>query len=346
MGKTWIVIVLGLLSLSLQAQWINQPTGGIPRTKDGKADLTAPVPKTPDGKPDFTGLWTLKPAGGGGISQLKPDDIKPWAVALHTEREENLGSDSPSLKCLPGGFLYGLGLLKIVETPSLIVILSEDLEYRQVFLDGRDLPKDPNPAFMGYSVGHWDGDTLVIESSGYNDRTWIGGGYPHTENLRLTERWRRDDFGHLQIEVVASDPAIYAKPWTNKFKGEYTADTDLIEYVCAENEKDHVHLIGKRSDDAKHAVTVAPEILAKYAGIYDLRAKELTSVDAVDVQVAFKDGQLTFGIAGGGGQAMIPLSEKTFSGVGGYVDFGQDDKGRYLVIRLAEGDFRANRKKE
>src|SRR5271166_5116197 len=99
MGTFRIVIVLGLLGFSLNAQWINQPTLGIPRTKDGKADLTAPAPKTPGGKPDFTGLWTLKPSGGGGISQLKPEDIKPWAEALHKEREENLASDSPSLKC-------------------------------------------------------------------------------------------------------------------------------------------------------------------------------------------------------------------------------------------------------
>ena len=343
MGKIRIATVFGLLSFSLTAQWINQPTPGIPRTKDGKADLKAAAPKTSDGKPDFTGLWTFKPAGGG-ISQLKLADIKPWAVALKKEREENLGSEAPSANCLPNSFL-GVGLLKVVQTPTLIVILAEGLEYRQIFLDGRDLPKDPNPAWMGYSVGHWDGDTLVIESTGYNDRSWIDG-YPHTENLRFTERWRRDDFGHLQIETTASDPAIYAKPWSGKLKGEYTADTDLIEYVCAENEKDHVHLVGKRSDDAKHAVTLAPEILAKYAGVYELRAKELTSIDVIDVHVVLKDAKLSVGITPTGGQDMIPLSEKTFTGLGGYVDFGEDEKGGYLVIRIAEGDFRCNRKRE
>jgi hypothetical protein len=345
MSKVSFAIALGLTSF-LQAQWINQPTKGIPRNADGKPNLSAPAPQTADGKPDLSGLWVFTP-GKGGVSQLKPSEIKPWAVALHKQREEDLGNDSPGVHCLPNPGV--LGLAKVVQTPNLIVVLAEDLTYRQIFLDGRELPKEPNPAWMGYSVGHWEGDTLVVASTGYNDRTWLDDGYPHTENLRVTERWRRSDFGHLTIDIESSDPEIYEKPWTSKAGGIYRADTDLLEYVCSENEKDRTHLVGKKSDDAKRAVKVAPEILSKYAGNYDLRgtiAKEF-GVDVIPMTVAFEDGALRLGITDGPKETMIPLSEITFTGFGGYIDFGKNDKGEiaYLVVRIAEGDFRADRKK-
>jgi len=346
MNRISFVIALGLTTSFLQAQWIKQPTSGIPRTADGKPNLAAPAPKTTDGKPDLSGVWTFIPGKGGISQQLKPSDIKPWAEALHKERDENLGHDSPSTQCLPFGFM-SFGLVKVVQTPGLIVVLAEDLEYRQIFLDGRQLPKDPNPAWMGYSVGHWEGDTLVVEATGYNDRTWLEAGYPHTENLRLTERWRRTDFGHMSIDVTSSDPTIYQKSWTSKVTGAYTADTDLLEYVCAENEKDRVHSIGKKSDDTKHAVKLPPEVLSKYAGHYDWRAKELTGVDLVPLTVVFEDGVLKFGVADSPGETMVPLSEVTFTGFGGYIDFGKNDKGEVtnLVVRIAEGDFRADRRK-
>jgi len=346
MTRIPFVIAFGLTSCFLQAQWITQPTPGIPRTADGKPNLTAPAPKTADGKPDLSGLWTLIPGKGGISQQLKPSEIKPWAEALHKDRDENLGHDSPAIECLPGGFLT-FGLVKVVQTPGLIVVLAEDLEYRQIFLDGRELPQDPNSAWMGYSAGHWEGDTLVVESTGYNDRTWLEMGYPHTENLRLTERWRRTDFGHMSIDATFSDPAVYEKPWTSMVTGAYTADTDLLEYVCAENEKDRVHSVGKKSDDTKHAVKLPPEVLSKYAGRYDLRAKELTGVDLVPLTVAFEDGVLKLGVADAPGEPMVALSEITFTGFGGYIDFSKNDKGevRNLVIRIAEGDFRADRNK-
>jgi hypothetical protein len=344
MTKILFATAFGLTSF-LQAQWIKQPTVGIPRTADGKPDLSAPAPKTADGKPDFSGLWLFVP-GKGGITDLKPSEIKPWAEALHKQRDEDLSHDAPSTQCLPSGFLT-LGMFKVVQAPGLIVMLAEDLTYRQIFLDGRELPKDPNPAWMGYSVGHWEGDTLVIESTGYNDRTWLDQGYPHSENLRITERWRRTDFGHLTRETEARDPAIYEKPWISKGAGIYTADTDLLEYVCAENEKDRRHLVGKKSDDTKNAVKLAPEVLSRYAGGYDLRAKELTGVDVVPFTVALENGVLKLGIADAPGEPMTPLSEITFTGFGGYIDFGKNDKGEvtHLTIRIAEGDFRADRRK-
>ncbi len=341
-----IALAFGLASACLHAQWIHQPTAGIPRIADGKPNLAAPAPKTPDGKPDLSGLWTLMQSSGG-ITQLKPAEIQPWAQTLFKQREEDLFRDSPGIHCLPTGFIGGLA--KIVQSRDLLVMLSEDLTYRQIFLDGRELPKDPNPAWMGYSVGHWDGDTLVVESTGYNDRTWLERGYPHTKNLRLTERVRRRDFGHLDVEVTYNDPKIYAKSWTVKLGGLLTADTEMLEYVCAENEKDRPHLVGKYSDDIKNAVKVAPEILSKYAGIYELNAKELgvPGQEFIEIKIAIDDGALQLGVGNGPKRPITPLSETSFTSAGGLVNFGKDDSGEvtYIVLEAVEGKIRGNRKK-
>jgi hypothetical protein len=346
MSDMRLATALGLITLSLQAQWISQPTRGIPRTAEGKANLTAPVPTTSDGKSDLSGLWTLTGITGG-LSQLQASEIKPWAEALHQQREENLYSDNPSVQCLPRGLLPPAGLIKIVQTPTLIVMLLEDLEYRQIFLDGRKLPSDPNPAWMGYSVGRWDGGTLVVESTGYNERTQLERGYPHSENLRVTERWHRADFGHLQVELTYNDPAIYDKTWASTLSAVYTPDTDLIEYVCAENEKDHNHLVGKRSDYLKRAVKLAPEVLARYVGSYELPdARELYGTDGpVGIKITLEDGQLKLVISGRQ-QPLIALSETSFAGTGVDIEFGRNKKGdvTHLVIMGAEGDFRAYRK--
>ena len=346
MTRISAALAFGLVSTCLQAQWLKQPTIGIPRTADGKPNLAAPAPKTPDGKPDLSGLWTLQQTGGG-MSQLKPAEIQPWAQALSKQREEDLGKDSPGTHCLPNGNIGGLA--KIVQTPGLMVMLGEDLTYRQIFLDGRELERDPNPAWMGYSVGHWEGDTLVVESTGYNDRTWLERGYPHTEHMRKTERFHRRDFGHLDVDVTVSDPKIYEKSWTVKVEGLFTADTEMLEYVCAENEKDRVHLVGKNSDDTKNAVKLAPEVLSKYTGSYEFRAKELgiPGPDVMEFRVALEDGVLKVGLGGGPKQPMTPLSETSFTGVGGRIEFGRDDRGEvtHMVFRIADGDFRADRKK-
>jgi hypothetical protein len=340
-NKASVLFVFGLASLASHAQWIHEPTRGIPRTADGKPDLAAPAPRSADGKPDLSGIWRFPPAAGSGITELKQAEINPWAAELQKQRLEDLGKGSPSVQCLPSPGVQAL--TKIVQTPGLMLMLNEDLTYRQVFLDGRALPQDPNPAWMGYSIGHWDGDTLVVESTGYNDRTWIDLGYPHTENMRVTERIRRGDFGHLVIEISSSDPAIYEKPWTTKLTGQYAADTELLEYVCAENEKDQVHLVGKNSDDLKNAVNVAPEILSKYVGTYEVL---LPGRDLVSLNVTLEDGGLKLGIAGTPGQPMTPLSETSFSGLGGRVEFVKNDSGEvtHMMVRVAEGDIRANRK--
>jgi hypothetical protein len=249
---------------------------------------------------------------------------------------------------MPSEGFIAVGLTKIVQTPALTVMLFEDLTFAKSSWNGRELPKDPNPAWMGYRVGHWEGDTLVVESTGYNDRIWLWDGYPHSENLRIRERWRRRDFGYLTMDMEFSDPSIYQRAGTLAVSGTYSADTDRLEYVCAENEKGRTHLVGKNSDDAKEAVKVAPASLAKYTGTYLLGgdiAKQF-GAEFIALTVASEEGALKLGFADTEKEPMIALSEVTFTGFGGYIDLGKNDQGEvdHLVVRLAEGDYRANRK--
>src|SRR5580698_3440901 len=214
MSGTRFVLTLLCLAGSGQAQWLNYKTPGIPRTADGKPNLSAPAPRMANGKPDFSGLWrtdnSTSAEVGKAMDAIKP---QPWAAALAKKRKEELFKDSPNVLCLPLGPIIDLGLGKVVETPNLMLMLFDGTLYREVFLDGRELPKDPNPDWMGYSVGRWDGDTLVVESSGFNDRTWLDfEGHPHTEALRVTERFRRPDFGHLEMVKTMTDPGASWNP--------------------------------------------------------------------------------------------------------------------------------------
>jgi len=331
-----------LLPVTLCAQWLNFKQQGIPRTPDGKPDLTAPAPRAPDGKPDLSGIWEVTKKEGG-LSQLKPVEIKPWTLKLAKEREETLFKDSPPITCLPNDG-DGSYVAKIVQTPGLIVMLRESLTYRQVFLDGRELPKDPNPAWMGYSVGRWEGDTLVVESTGYTDRKWLESGYPHTENMRITERFHRGDFGHLTVDATFSDPGAYEKPWTVKTEMTYLPDTDLLEYVCAENEKDRVHMVGTNSDDTKNAVQLSPEVLSKYVGTYE---RQLSKGATQVIIIALEDGGLTLSGLGVVNRPMTALSETAFTTPDGYhSEFLKNEKGdvTQLVNHGAEGDRHYDRK--
>ena len=247
------IVIAGafVISLPASAQWLNYPTPGIPRLPDGKPNMSAPVPKTADGKPDLSGIW--EPRGGytGNIAKdLKPGEVpfQPWAETLYKHRTETMGKDDPQARCVLSGVPRENVVpypFRILNTTGMIVILYEALHsYRQIFMDGRELPKNPNPAWMGYSIGHWDGDTLVVESSGFVENNWLdNGGHPGTEALRLTERFRRRDFGHIDLAMTIDDTKAYTKPWTVNL-GFNLADTELIEYVCDENEKDVGHLVG------------------------------------------------------------------------------------------------------
>jgi len=344
-----VAAILAIAAAPTTAQWINYPAPGIPRTADGKPNLTTSAPKTADGKPDLSGLWRLGVEVGISANitaGLSASDIKPWATALSRKRLEEFGKDDPEITgCKPGGprhITHG-GLTKIVQTPGLIVMLYEDLSYRQIFLDGRPLPQDPNPDWMGYSIGHWDGDILVVESAGFNDRTWLDfAGHPHTEALRIIERYRRLDFGHMDLQVTLEDTAAYSKAWTVSAGGRLAADTDLLEYVCAENEKDRAHLIGRTSEEK--AVTVAPEILAKYVGVYDVRGGRSFQ----NVNVTLSEGQLFVDLQGKGRVPMIPLSETLFSPrFPGTCEFAKDDNGEFtrMLIHSAEEVLTAVRRR-
>ena len=241
MKRALSVVRFGALCVS--AQWLTHPTPGIPRTPDGKANLAAPAPRMPDGKPDLSGIWTMA-AGrytGNITADLKPGEVQPWAEDLYKQRRENLGSDSPFTGCLPQGPAMNLNpvaMNKLVQTPGLIVFLAEDLTYRQIFLDGRELPKDPNPSFMGYSVGRWEGDTLVIDTIGFNGRTRIDTiGHPHSDQLHTIEKFKRTDLGHIDYVLTIDDPKAYTKPWDSVRRWTLHPEWEIMEYSCEENNK-------------------------------------------------------------------------------------------------------------
>jgi hypothetical protein len=239
-----------LLGMPMAAQWLNYPAPGVPRTKDGKVNLSAPAPRTPDGKPDFSGIW--QGSDGRYLPNLAADGVEvsmfPWAAKLYRERQENEGKDRPSGRCLPHSVTDFDALSipkKIIQTPGVLVLLFEAYHsYRQIFTDGRALPQRRDPAWFGYSAGKWDRDTLVVDTVGLNENTWLDdGGHPHSDALRITERFRRPDFGHMQVQITIDDPKTYTKPWTVTIPWQLLPDTELLDWVC-ENEQDFKHLVG------------------------------------------------------------------------------------------------------
>ena len=248
------VALLIIAVVPATAQWLDYKTPGIPRLRDGKPNLSAPVPRTADGKPDLSGIYQ---ANNGRQFQnvaadLRPEDfpIQPWAAALAKKREEENRKDDPYSHCMPPAvprINVANHPFKILQLPGVLAILYETSNvFRQIFTDGRPLPKDPQPTWLGYSVGRWENDTLVVDSNGFNDRNWLDGdkGHPLSDALRVTERFRRIDFGHLEIQVTIDDPKVYTKPWTIKESLNLLPDTELLENVC-ENERDSGHLVGK-----------------------------------------------------------------------------------------------------
>ena len=253
------------MSTTAFAQWLKHPTAAVPTTADGKPDFFAPAPRTPDGKPDFTGIWLTGnplcgqaidpvsltcgselPMGreginfGAGLAGGLP--YQPWLAALVKKRTAEDAKEDPHVRCLPDTFVraYSLPhLLKFVQTPGLLVMLNEmNAGYRQVFTDGRPLPTDPVPAWQGYSTGAWQGDTLVITSTGFRDDLWIDwNGSVITEAAKVEERIRRPDYGHLEIEVTVDDPKAYTRPWTVTLRQQIALNTELVDEICLENEK-------------------------------------------------------------------------------------------------------------
>lgn len=258
---------------------------------------------------------------------LKPEEMQPWAAALLKQREENYRNDTDGINCLPPGPKAGIGVgnlpFRIIQTPGLIAVLYEyQTIYRQIFTNGRALPNDPNPTWMGYSTGSWNGDELVVTTIGYNNRTSLDlAGHPHTEALRMTERYRRVDYGHIDLRVTFDDPKAYTRPWTQAVKLALMPEGDLIEYVC-ENERDKPHLIGKSKE-----FPVPAEALARYSGTYGTAT------------VSVETGRLMIDM-GSGKIPLLAQSESSFTMEGTGVDFVKDANGRVtaMIQHWNEGD--------
>lgn len=273
MKYTTLALGMVIAAATANAQWLSYPDSRTPRTKDGKPNLTAPAPRT-NGKPDLSGVWELDETPMSELKRALPPDFfelqvdvpgaskyvlnllwdfkpeddpsRPETKALLQQRGQNGGKDLPTSRCLPGSVPFSLMILpfKIVQTPQQMVMLFEHYDpARQIYTDGRPLPQDPNPSWMGYASGRWQGDTLVIESAGFNDKTWLDAfGHPRSESARMTERYHRRDFGHMDVEVTVNDPKYYTRAFTVKLPFHLIPNSDVLEAVCAENEKDRVHL--------------------------------------------------------------------------------------------------------
>jgi len=263
-GGVLLVEVAVCASTAIDAQWVKHRTSGIPRAADGKPNLSAPAPRAADGKPDFSGMWITAPANalpcgrglvecgielpmsreGGYMGASIPGGLpyQPWAAELVKKNIATSSQDDPHGLCLPDTFLRAYGLphiVKFIHTSQLLVALEEyNADYRQIFLDGRALPDDPTPSWKGYSVGRWEGDTLVVNSIGFRDDLWLDlRGSPLTSAGKVRERITRPDFGHLNIEVTVDDPKAYTRPWTVRLQQQIIADTEIIDEICLENEK-------------------------------------------------------------------------------------------------------------
>jgi hypothetical protein len=276
--KQLLAALFLMLGTGAHAQWLNYPAPGIPRTPVGKPNLAAKAPRASNGKPDFSGVWHVQPSGLAEMKRVfgpdvdaievpgmevttiskyglnifadfKTEDVpmRPEAAAIFARRFPAGPEVLPSTHCLPLGIpLVTLlsEVTKVIQTPGLIVIMLElDNGYRQIYTDGRKLPVDPSPSWLGYSTGKWEGDTLVVETTGLNDKGWLDvSGHPQSEAMQITERYHRRDFGHMDLEITMDDPKMYTTPFTIKVTHLLQADTDILEDVCGENEKDRAHM--------------------------------------------------------------------------------------------------------
>ncbi len=283
------ILVLLLSVTPSQAQWLDLRTPLIPRTADGEPDLSAPAPRTADGRPDLSGLWSVRNVTGSLLDETR---VHEWARTTMAEHEAGFFLDDPQFQCLPSGpgTLSQTNVVRrIIQSPTVIAILYSNLTYRQIFTDGRELEPDPLPTWTGYSVGRWDGDTLVVESNGYNDRTWLHArGLPHTERLRVTERYRRVDFGRVEVEVSYEDSDTFDTPLEASFELRFRADDEMLESVCDESSEGRSHWSGDISQAEAQVVEVAPETLARYVGAYE----GIWLGNLIRAEVTLEDGEL------------------------------------------------------
>jgi hypothetical protein len=346
MKRYLAALILMAGTLPAFAQWLDHPWPGIPRTADGKPDLSAAAPRTVDGKPDFTGIWDGPPP----VTVLEPGTLKPWVAELASERQDNYYRTRPFYQCRPSGpeTERFAGWKRLLQTPSTLAILNDDLTYRVIHLDGRELEEDPAPSWMGFSAGHWEGDTLVVESNGFNEETWVSRyGVSHTTALKVTERYRRTDFGHLQVDVTFEDPEAF-KPWGFTVYMQLQADTEMLESVC---ERSSETWEGTISDTEAQGVNVPLDVLERYVGIYTgiyggrERSYEVTLVDGqLFASIVGDYNAVGLGAAGldeGASRALLPISQTSFEGLGLGYTFVVDDDGMAtnMILTHVSGDY-------
>lgn len=277
----------------LEAQWIGLDAPGVPRTDDGRPDMSAPAPRTTDGRPDMSGLWVPEDARGSLFDDTK---ILGWALDVMLQEENDFFRNDPRFHCLPSGpssYPAGStvgGMRRIVQHPEFIAVLSPDMTYRQVYMDGRELEESPVlPTWMGYSAGYWDGDTLVIESNGYNDKTWLTReGLPHTDQLRTTERYRRLDYGHITLEVTYEDPGTFTEPVHATIDMVLRPDSGMLEVICNESETGRSHYNGEITQAEEKVIEVGSEVLETYVGTY----QGIWLGNLITAEVTMEDGEL------------------------------------------------------
>ena len=339
MRRSAVMLFMLFASLSAHAQWFDWRSPLVPRDADGRPDIDAPVQQTADGRPDLSGLWVPDDARGSLFDESK---IRGWALDAMTAAEDGFYTTDPRFHCLPSGpssYPAGAsvgGTRRIIQNPGIIAILNPDMTYREVFMDGRGLEAEPLlPTWMGYSAGRWEGDTLVIESNGYNDKTWLTReGLPHTDQLRITERYRRLDYGHMQLEITYDDPGTFTELVAATVDLVLRPDGAMLEVICNESETGQKHYSGEMDQSEQKVVEIPVEVLEQYVGTY--RGTWLGNM--ITAEVTLDDGELyvrrtprysdTGGNTNFDTSRLIPQSENAFDssfGLGWVFNF--DDNG-------------------
>jgi hypothetical protein len=331
-------------SVALHAQWFDLKTPGVPRTAEGRVDMDARPPRTADGKPDFSGLWVPVDARGSLFDSSK---ILGWAQDAMLAEESSFYTNDPRFHCLPDGpasYPAGMsvgGMRRMVQHPAMMVVLNPDMTYRQIFMDGRELEAETLlPTWLGYSVGRFEGDELVVESNGFNDKSWLTReGLPHTDQLHLTERYTRRDFGHLTLEITYEDPGVFTEPVQATVDMEFRADTELLEIVCNESETGRSHYSGEITQADTEVVEVPVDVLNRYVGVY----QGLWLGNQITAEITVEDGQIfltrtprysdTGGNTDSAKSRLVPQSETAFDctcGLG--FIFAVDESGEATAI--------------
>lgn len=325
-----LVATLVFVSVSspLSAQWLDWRSPLVPRDAEGSPEMSAPVPRMADGRVDLSGLWVAEAAQGSVFDESM---IRGWALEAMVENEADFYTSDPRFHCLPSGPSFlpagrsAGGTRQIVQHPDIVAILHSDMTYRQIYMDGRELESDPVlRTWMGYSAGRWDGDTLVVESNGYNDKTWlIREGLPHTDQLHITERYTRLDYGHMQLEIRYMDPGTFTGPVQAIVDLVLTPDSALLEVVCNESATGTRHYSGEIEQAEENVVEVPAEILERYTGTY----QGIWLGNLITAEVTLEDGELylkrspRYSDTGGNTDfdtsRLIPLSDNAFDSLFG-----------------------------